>query len=86
MKSREDSEARLKEALEAYRSAAHAEADSYFDERALETQRGRILAEGRYPFHKLHTHTVGLDEVERAIRILGGEVEGEQVIHITVVP
>jgi hypothetical protein len=44
MKSREDSEARLKEALEAYRAAAHAEADSYFDERALETQRGRILA------------------------------------------
>ena len=46
----------------------------------------RILAEGRYPFDKLHTHTVGLDGVERAIQILGGEIEGEQVIHITVVP
>jgi len=44
MTSRQDSEARLKEALEAYRAAAHAEADSFFDERALETQRGRILA------------------------------------------
>jgi len=44
MRSREDSEARLNEALEAYRAAAHADADSHFDERALETQRARIMA------------------------------------------
>lgn len=44
MSSREDSEARLVDALGAYRAAAHAEADSYFDERALEAQRARILA------------------------------------------
>lgn len=30
--------------LEAYRTAAHAEADAHFDDRALETQRARILA------------------------------------------
>ena len=44
MTRREDSEARLTEALDAYRAAAHAEADSYFDERALEAQRLRILS------------------------------------------
>jgi len=31
-------------ALAAYRAAAHAEADAHFDERALETQRHKILA------------------------------------------
>ena len=30
--------------IEAYRAAAHAEADAHFDERALETQRHKILA------------------------------------------
>jgi hypothetical protein len=30
-------------ALDAYRAAAHAEADAHFDERALETQRHKIL-------------------------------------------
>ena len=30
--------------LEAYRAAAHAEADAHFDDRALETQRHKILA------------------------------------------
>jgi threonine dehydrogenase-like Zn-dependent dehydrogenase len=45
----------------------------------------RVLAEGRYPFHKLHSHSVGLEGVEDAVRILGGEVEGAP-IHMTVVP
>jgi threonine dehydrogenase-like Zn-dependent dehydrogenase len=45
----------------------------------------RVLGEGRYPFHKLHSHTVGLEGAEDAIRMLGGEVPGEP-IHITVVP
>ena len=44
MTPREDSEARITDALDAYRAAAHAEADGYFDERALEAQRTRILA------------------------------------------
>jgi hypothetical protein len=45
MRSRDDSESsRLQDALEAYRAAAHADADSHFDERALESQRLRILA------------------------------------------
>ena len=33
----------ISEALEAFRSAAHAEADAHFDDRALEVQRHRIL-------------------------------------------
>ena len=44
MKSRDDAELGLAQALEAYRAAAHAEADGCFDERALEAQRSRILA------------------------------------------
>jgi hypothetical protein len=44
MTSRDDSEASRQDALEAYRAAAHAEADGYFDDRALEAQRLRILA------------------------------------------
>jgi threonine dehydrogenase-like Zn-dependent dehydrogenase len=46
----------------------------------------RVISAGNYPFHKLHSHTVGLEETERAIRILGGEIEGEQPIHITIRP
>ena len=34
---------RQAEWLDAYRDAAHADADAHFDERALETQRHRIL-------------------------------------------
>jgi hypothetical protein len=44
MKSRDESEARMTEALAAYRASAHAEADRHFDDRALEVQRARILA------------------------------------------
>jgi len=43
MTGREDSDPTLAAALDAYRAAAHAEADAHFDERALETQRQRIL-------------------------------------------
>lgn len=44
MRSRDDSDARLAEALDAYRTAAHAEADRHFDDRALDHQQSRILA------------------------------------------
>jgi threonine dehydrogenase-like Zn-dependent dehydrogenase len=46
----------------------------------------RVLAAGRYPFAKLHSHAVGLDGVEDGIRLLGGELEADDVIHITVKP
>lgn len=43
MRGFEEPDATLAAALEAYRTAAHAEADAHFDERALEAQRARIL-------------------------------------------
>jgi threonine dehydrogenase-like Zn-dependent dehydrogenase len=50
-------------------------------EKAMET-----IASKRYALQALHTHTVGLDEVDWAVRVLGGEVDGEDAIHITVTP
>lgn len=46
----------------------------------------RTIVSGRYPLGKLHTHTFGLDGVERALQLLAGKVEGETAIHITIVP
>ncbi len=43
MTGREGTDPKLAAALDAYRAAAHAEADAHFDERALEVQRQRIL-------------------------------------------
>jgi hypothetical protein len=43
MTGREGTDPTLAAALDAYRAAAHAEADAHFDERALEAQRQRIL-------------------------------------------
>jgi 2-desacetyl-2-hydroxyethyl bacteriochlorophyllide A dehydrogenase len=45
----------------------------------------RVIAAGGYPFAELHSHTVGLEEAEWAIRLLGGEVEG-QPLHVSVAP
>ncbi len=46
----------------------------------------RILSETDYPFYKLHSHTVGLRDVERGIKMLGGEIEDGDVLHISVRP
>lgn len=46
----------------------------------------RMIESGRYPLEKLHTHTIALEETERALQILAGEVPGEQAIHITITP
>lgn len=43
MNRRDDTEPDLNATIEAYRVAAHAEADAHFDERALESQRHKIL-------------------------------------------
>jgi threonine dehydrogenase-like Zn-dependent dehydrogenase len=45
-----------------------------------------FLSQGEYPFSSLHSYTFGLDEVERGIQMLGGEVPGENPIHITIDP
>jgi threonine dehydrogenase-like Zn-dependent dehydrogenase len=46
----------------------------------------RVLSAGRYDLSGLHTHTLPIEELDRAMRILGGEVPGEAALHITVVP
>jgi threonine dehydrogenase-like Zn-dependent dehydrogenase len=46
----------------------------------------RVIAAGNYPWAKLHTHTFGLDEADRAVRILGGEIEDTPHVHVTIVP
>lgn len=46
----------------------------------------RIIESRRYPLEKMHTHTFGLDEADRALRILGNEVDGEYGIHLSLAP
>lgn len=41
------------------------------------------IESGDYPFEELHSHTLGLESVERAIRLLG---DSESAFHVTVVP
>jgi 2-desacetyl-2-hydroxyethyl bacteriochlorophyllide A dehydrogenase len=46
----------------------------------------RTIESGKYPLDKLHTHTLPLEQAERAIRILAREEPGEDAIHIALVP
>jgi 2-desacetyl-2-hydroxyethyl bacteriochlorophyllide A dehydrogenase len=46
----------------------------------------RLIESRKYPLEKMHTHTLPLDQAERAIRILSGAEPGEQAIHIALVP
>ncbi len=43
------------------------------------------LASGRFPLHLLGTHHFSLEQVDYAIRVMGGETD-EDVIHISVLP
>jgi threonine dehydrogenase-like Zn-dependent dehydrogenase len=45
-----------------------------------------LIESGAVPLERMHTHTLPLDEAERALRILAGEEEGEDAIHIALVP
>ncbi|HKN12545.1 MAG TPA: zinc-binding dehydrogenase, partial [Candidatus Binatus sp.] len=46
----------------------------------------RIIESGRYPLEKMHTHTLPLEQAERAINMLAGNVPGEDAIHIALKP
>jgi threonine dehydrogenase-like Zn-dependent dehydrogenase len=43
------------------------------------------LASGRFPLHRLGTHTFALDQVDQAIRCVGGETD-EDPIHVSLLP
>lgn len=45
------------------------------------------LAEsGRYPIEKMVTHRFPLEEAERAVRLVGGEIEEEELIKAVIIP
>ncbi|HYC24328.1 MAG TPA: zinc-binding dehydrogenase [Candidatus Bathyarchaeia archaeon] len=46
----------------------------------------RLIESGRLPLEKMHTHDFPLEEAERAIQVLAGEIPGEQSIHSCLVP
>jgi threonine dehydrogenase-like Zn-dependent dehydrogenase len=46
----------------------------------------RLISSHKYPLERMHTHTLPIDNLDRAMRLMAGEVDGEEAIHITVVP
>ncbi len=44
-----------------------------------------VIGSGRYPLEQLSTHSFGLDEVDRALRVMG-EHSDPTAIHINVIP
>ncbi len=46
----------------------------------------RLIESGKYPLERMHTHTLPLEQAERALRILAREEPGEDAIHIALVP
>ncbi len=45
-----------------------------------------LIESRRYPLERIHTHTLPLEEAEYALKLLSGQVPGEQAIHIALVP
>src|SRR5438093_8579 len=46
----------------------------------------RLIESGRVPLEKMHTHDFPLEDAERAIQTLAGELPGEASIHSCLVP
>jgi threonine dehydrogenase-like Zn-dependent dehydrogenase len=46
----------------------------------------RLIESGKYPLADMHTHTLPLEEAERGLQLLAGNVEGEEAVHIALVP
>jgi threonine dehydrogenase-like Zn-dependent dehydrogenase len=45
-----------------------------------------IIESGRYPFEKMHTYSLPLDQAEHAIHMLAGHVKGMNPVHLAIVP
>ena len=45
-----------------------------------------LIESGRYPFAKMHTYSLPLEQAEDAIRALAGDVPGINPIHLAIVP
>jgi threonine dehydrogenase-like Zn-dependent dehydrogenase len=46
----------------------------------------KLIESGQFALEKMQTHKYGLDDVEHAIKLLAGEVPGEEGIHVAVMP
>jgi threonine dehydrogenase-like Zn-dependent dehydrogenase len=46
----------------------------------------KLIESGKFPLEKMQTHKYGLDDVEHAIKLLAGEIPGEDGIHVAVIP
>ena len=45
-----------------------------------------LIESGRYPFARMHTYSLPLEQAEDAIRALAGDVPGVNPIHLAIVP
>jgi alcohol dehydrogenase len=45
-----------------------------------------VIASRSFPLHLMRTHTLPLDDAEKAVRMVGREVPGEDPVHVTLVP
>jgi alcohol dehydrogenase len=46
----------------------------------------KLAESGKYPLEKMVTHRFPLEKAEKAIRVAGGEIEGEDPIKVVIVP
>jgi threonine dehydrogenase-like Zn-dependent dehydrogenase len=49
-------------------------------------QAGAIIASGRFPLERLHTHSFPLQDVRKAIGTLAGEERDVEAVHVAIVP
>jgi threonine dehydrogenase-like Zn-dependent dehydrogenase len=45
-----------------------------------------LIESGKFPLERMQTHKFGLADVEHAIKLLAGEVPGEDGIHVAIMP
>ena len=45
-----------------------------------------VIASRVFPLDLMRTHTLPLADAERAIRMVGREIAGEEPIHVTLIP